>query len=240
MLVKSFGATDIGRVREENQDSFLIDEGLGLYIVADGMGGMESGDRASLYVTNSMHELVKAELDNILLPHGDFDRNSIKDIILRINTYLRKSISVNTGSTLVMLLLNGCNAIVVNVGDSPAYLLREGNFQKLTLDHNMAQILVEIGKLTPDQAMESPLRHQLISYMGMEWDLVIAMQELEMKPEDRILICTDGLTGLVREALIVEILKQEIELEAAVKKLINTANEEGGSDNTTVIVIGID
>ncbi|HET9255241.1 MAG TPA: SpoIIE family protein phosphatase, partial [Pseudonocardiaceae bacterium] len=125
------------------------------------------------------------------------------------------------------------------LGDSRAYLLRQRALQRLTTDHSLAQLLVQVGDLTPDQAAAHPTRNQLTQYVGMPGEAEPGTRVLGLTPGDRLLLCTDGLTTMIKDKDIEAILRDYPHPDAACRELITTAKKEGGTDNITVIVLGL-
>ncbi|TMK98770.1 MAG: serine/threonine-protein phosphatase [Actinobacteria bacterium] len=204
--------TDIGRARERNEDSMLVKEPL--FAVADGMGGHRGGDVASALV-----EKIKAVNRAVL------DRGAAEGALRGM------------GTTLTAVLTDGDRAHVAHVGDSRAYLHRDGVLQRLTEDHTLVQRMVREGKITADQAERHPQRSVLTRALGVEEDLPVDELTLDMHPGDRILICSDGLTGMLDEERIGEILESEPDPQGACDRLVEEANGAGGEDNITVILI---
>jgi PPM family protein phosphatase len=237
--IEAYGLTDTGRVREENQDVLYIDEQLGLYIVADGLGGMQDGARASKYVvtalTNKIAEYfaVGAESKSVNIP------KMLSSILFEVNTKLSEASGGSSGSTVVLAFLEGNTAYLINAGDSPAYLYRNKTLQCLTRVHNVAGILVEQGKITTEEAHQHPLRHQLTSYVGLKKGMILHENTITLEIGDRLLLCSDGLNSMVGEKEIIRLLDTESSIEDTVKALISAANEAGGTDNITALLIKV-
>ena len=235
MQVKSFALTDIGHVRKENQDNYLINEDLLLYIVADGMGGMEKGGAAAQYAVNAVNEYV-------LRKSAEGQKNPeelITQALEAAGAGFSEAVGGDSGSTIVVAMLTGNQAVVANLGDSPAYLLRGDELSLLTREHNLAGLLVEEGRLDPVKAKDHPYRHQLTAFVGMKGHLPVHVAEFKPAAGDRLLLCSDGLTGMVAEEEILALLKAESVLNQAARQLIQMANEAGGYDNITVLLVDI-
>lgn len=235
----AYGTTDIGKVRDENQDALNIDTKLNLFIVADGMGGVQYGALAARYIVDDIPKLFKENIDQIIEKNPENITNILKEIFNIENDILRKRLGRNTGASVVLTFINGREAFIANQGDSRAYLYNKDLLTRLTRDHNIANLLVENGKITPEQAMTHPMRHRLTSYVGMEGAVVPEVKRIALEPGNRLLLCTDGLTGMIPEREIAEVLKNEQNQKIALKKLIAKANEAGGHDNITIILIDI-
>lgn len=236
MFIKSFGITDIGSHREENQDAYYLDDQSGIYLVADGMGGMEFGKETAEFIADSFCGILGARLSEtggIGLPVTSAVLAETMDIL---NEEVRERISPYCGSTIVAAVKSENRLFVVNLGDSPAYLFRDGRLIQVTREHNMAGLLVESGDLTPEEAKVHPSRHQLTAYVGMRGKAETFVTMLLPEAGDRLLLCTDGLTGMVPEKEIAGVLKEEKDIAAASERLVRMANEAGGYDNITVVL----
>jgi PPM family protein phosphatase len=236
----SFGWSDPGRVREENQDAFLIDENLGLYIVADGLGGLQDGACASRYVVSALVKIIAGSLSATLEGQQVDIDEMLRNAIYEVNTALSQATGGLSGSTVVLAYIEENKAHMLNAGDSPAYLYRNGALQCLTREHNVAGILVEQGKITAAEAREHPLRHQLTSYMGLKKGMILHENTITLESGDLILLCSDGLSSMISEKEISKIIMDnELRTEDMVEELISSANEAGGTDNITVLVISV-
>jgi serine/threonine protein phosphatase PrpC len=235
---KTIGLTDIGQVREENQDRFLIDEARGLFLVADGMGGMYNGTEAASFAAKELPALL-IKNSATWPPAPDAARRLLIESMREAGRELRAKVGEDCGTTATLAVLIDRALFVANLGDSPVYLLRGGTLKKLSREHNLAGILVEKGLLTPNQALDHPGRHQLAAYLGMPEEAPVHAAEILCQPADRLLLCTDGLSGLVQESEIARALTPKTPLETAAKNLIAKANAAGGADNVTVVLVEI-
>ena len=223
--------TDIGRARERNEDSMLVKEPL--FAVADGMGGHRGGDVASAMTRDALEDLdLPAEGSMAALVEKIKDANRAV-----LDRGAAEGALRGMGTTLTAVLTDGDKAHVAHVGDSRAYLYRNGVLQQLTEDHTLVQRMVREGRLTADQAERHPQRSVLTRALGVDDDLPVDELTLDVHPGDRILICSDGLTGMLDEERIGEILESEPDPQAACDRLVEEANAAGGEDNITVIVI---
>jgi PPM family protein phosphatase len=225
--------TDIGRLRQRNEDSFLVEAPL--FAVADGMGGHRGGDVASAMTLETLG-------DGRLPEHGPLDE--VEERILRANRLvLERGEAERTlrgmGTTVTALVTEGDKAHLAHVGDSRAYLLRDGALQQLTEDHTLVQRMVREGRLRPEEAEHHPQRSILTRALGVEDELVVDKLTLPLLPGDRILLCTDGLTGMVDERDIQTVLERENDPQHAADLLVGLANEGGGDDNITVVVLHV-
>jgi serine/threonine protein phosphatase PrpC len=232
--VIAYGLTDIGKRRRENQDSFRVEEDSGFFAVADGMGGMRDGALASKYALDVLYELVNREIDGETYP----EKISIiiKEAIIELSDLLRSTIGKHTGTTIVSALIRGDSAIISHMGDSRAYLFRDSELSRLTEDHNLFSLLLKTKRFTEEELRRDKAHHMLIRYVGME-NARPDVKVVPMKPEDRLLLCTDGLSEMVKDAEIAEIMRKTPEPKATLQRLVDRANEAGGIDNITAITI---
>jgi len=231
--------TDIGKVRSENQDAFLFDQNKGVFIVADGMGGMEKGKETAEFVVQRIMEQIKNNLPTFDKQEPKKSLSVIKEQIAELSKEIGVKNDDISGSTLVTAIICENKLLITNVGDSPAFLLREGKWNCLTKSHNVAGMLVEQGKITKEEAQTHPLRHRLVSFMGQQSGILIHTEEIKLKQGDRILLCTDGLIGAIEDNEIIDILKTDMPLAKIGDELIKKANAAGGSDNITLLLIDI-
>jgi serine/threonine protein phosphatase PrpC len=224
--------TDVGRARRRNEDSLLVQEPV--FAVADGMGGHRGGDVAS---SMSVEELAGA-------PVGSKGSPAIVAAIKKANTALLRRGDAEPqlygmGTTVTALVVDGAKGHILHVGDSRAYLLRDGELQRLTEDHTVVQELVRQGRLTQDEADHHPQRSMLTRALGVEDDVDVDELILDLDPLDRVLVCSDGLTAMLSEEEIGDVLTSVADPQDAADRLVHLANEAGGEDNITVIVVDI-
>jgi protein phosphatase len=225
-------ATDVGRIREINEDGYLVDEGMGLIAVADGMGGHRAGEvasatalealRASVRKGNPLREAIEAANDAV------FEKSSSNDDFRGMGTTL-------TAGTLAA----GNTLIVGHVGDSRAYLLRDGEFRQLTTDHSRVQELVDDGRLTADEAAVHPMRNIVTRALGVDSSVDVDVYPLQLELGDVVLFCSDGLTGMLQDEFVGAELRRESDPTRVATRLVDEANRAGGEDNITVIVVGV-
>lgn len=249
MRVVAVGQTDVGCVRKHNEDNFLIDAELGLYIVADGLGGHAAGEVASQIVVDKMGQFIAqtVEQDRTWPLEYDvnlaYDGNRLKVALMLTDQAILEDIRSNPeresmGSTVVACLVHGGKATLVHVGDSRAYLLNCKGIQQVTRDHSWVAEQVANGILTPDEARKHPFRNVITQALGNGGDLEIAVQEIQINELDQLLLCSDGLSGMVPDKDIWEIVQKSDSLQDAARQLISVARENGGEDNITVLIIG--
>ncbi|HWQ18950.1 MAG TPA: protein phosphatase 2C domain-containing protein [Methanotrichaceae archaeon] len=226
--------TDIGMVREENQDAYLIDDKEELFAVADGMGAMLKGAQASRLALECLHEMVQ----DGKVPEGagkEEIATSLRAAVSRLSDILMRDLGRNSGTTLIFVLAKGSDLHIANLGDSRAYLFRDEEIKRLTKDHNVAAMLLEAGEISSKDAMRHPLRNLVTRYLGME-HAVPEIEAIAAEAGDRLLLCTDGLTSEVDDMEIARILRGS-DRRAALKDLIEAANKAGGEDNITALII---
>ena len=238
-MISSYAMTDVGRMRTVNQDYvFSCLEPVGnlpnLFIVADGMGGHQAGDFASSYSVKKFLESVSLSLQKN--PHKIFD-----DAIRHANRELIEKSKANPdlkgmGTTMVALTIDGDRAYVANVGDSRLYL-QESKLLQITVDHSLVQEMIRIGELTKENARLHPDKNIITRAIGAGKEIRADFFEFRLKEDSILLMCSDGLSNMVEDEQISAILKSGQSLEKTGKKLIETANKNGGKDNIAVIVI---
>jgi len=251
MRVLTSGRTEVGCVRKHNEDNFLVEPELGLFVVADGLGGHAAGEVASRIVVDKVGDFIAhtAERDRTWPVEYEvglsYDGNRLKAALLLADQGILNDIQANPeresmGSTVVGCLVQGDRATLVHVGDSRAYLLNGAGIQQVTRDHSWVAEQVENGILTPEEARHHPFRNVITQALGNGGDLDVAVQEIQVKELDRILLCSDGLSGMIQDRAIWEIVQQAPDMDAASEKLISKAMENGGEDNITVVLIAFD
>lgn len=239
--------------REGNEDSFHIEESLGLYIVADGMGGHLAGEVASQVAVNtiatSFRKWVEEEIpddelfgayDETLSLHG----NHVLSSIGAANRIVHEMAIENEdyhgmGTTVVTLLVTPNLIIAANVGDSRLYLVRKGSIERLSRDHTIVHEQVERGVMTPEEAESSPLKHVLTRNLGSSEYVEPDIFEIEPDNDDRFILCTDGLTDLVNDEEILKMTKEEENPDTLCRQFVEKALKRGGHDNTTVVTVFI-
>ena len=252
MQIVSGGVTDVGRVRTNNEDSFRIVEPLNLFILSDGMGGEAHGEIASSLAVETVEKYCSrpegAKEDSDVTLHGIASDNwspltkVLQNAAFQANFNIYQSAQKHPeqrgmGATLTAGWINGDRLSLAHVGDSRAYLLRGGNLQQLTNDHSLVAEQVRRGLITPQQAEESEMQSVLLRALGAHPEVDIDVDETEIFPRDVLLLCSDGLTRMVTEPEIAGALQAETVPSAAAERLVALANENGGIDNVTVIVV---
>jgi len=238
--------SDIGQVRAVNQDSALAEPGMGLFVVADGMGGHSGGEVASALAVET---LLSAILDAGPMAGPGIDSTELLvDAVLGANERVFGEGRSNPelqgmGTTLCAVALVGSGAdvrlAVVNVGDSRVYLLHDGELEQLTEDHSLVQELVRQGQLTPEEAASHPMRNVVTRVIGVEGDVDVDWWERPADPGDRYLLCSDGLFNEVTESRIGATLRSLADPGEAARTLVALANDGGGRDNITCVVVDV-
>ncbi len=229
MKIRSGASTDKGQVREGNEDSYLVDRHLELFAVADGMGGHRAGDVASATALEGLQTAVA-------------DGTAVSEAVGRANAAVWDKASADTdlagmGTTLTAATFDGVTLTIGHVGDSRAYLLRDGRLDRLTTDHSLVEELVRDGKISEAQAAVHPQRSVITRALGIDSSVEVDVYSVLLQPGDRVMICSDGLTSMVRAPGIAEVLAQESDPTVAANTLVDTANAAGGEDNITVVVL---
>jgi serine/threonine protein phosphatase PrpC len=246
--------TDTGRVRDHNEDSLLTLTGavsqeedllpMCFYVVADGMGGHAGGDEASALavriVTNwVLDKTYRPFLVNAAAPGN---RQPINDVlteaILVANGKVHEKCPEG-GTTLTCALILGTNAFLAHVGDSRAYLISRGTIRQITTDHSLVNRLIELGQITPEEALTHPQRNVLYRALGRAGNLEVDTHLQSLPANSSLLLCSDGLWGMVQEAEMLSIIEAAPSPQVACNRLIARANDKGGEDNITAVLIRV-
>ncbi len=235
-----FGKTDIGRVRPSNQDNFALrtfEGGKYFAIVCDGMGGYAGGNVASEIAVNTAVETIEE-----MLPISDIEA-ALKNALDKSNNMiyaqaLKSEELANMGTTAVAVWVENGTATIAHVGDSRAYVYSEGKLTQLTHDHSLVQTLIDNGTITPEEAKTHPYKNVITQALGKDTLPVPSYVECQLKENDVILICTDGLTNMLDDEQIENILSSRTEItQEACEALVDAANENGGTDNITAVLM---
>ena len=229
--------TDVGRKRRGNEDCYAAAEDLGLYLVADGMGGHNAGQVASEIAAQASVDALRTLVD-ASASLTDKLRYSVAAANREIlDTAQRKPELSGMGTTLVALLVGPDRVALAHVGDSRAYLIRAGRIRQLTDDHSLVAELVRRHEITETAARGHPHRHVLTRALGVRRSVEPDLAELTPASEDIFVLCSDGLTGHVRDAEIAEVATTAGDLDSACEQLVDLANDRGGEDNITVLLV---
>jgi PPM family protein phosphatase len=242
--------TDVGRVRDHNEDSFLVDKKLQLFVVADGMGGHAAGEVASALAARTVREVLVAHRDALVefeKGHGGTSRNDVLRLMesavqQACATVFAEGASDETkrgmGTTLDALLLVGSRGFVAHVGDSRVYLNRQGTVHQLTEDHSLINELLRRGRLTREQIDKVQYKNAVTRAVGVYESVEVDTLDFDVLMGDRFLVCSDGLHSYFEEAELAKLFG-EVSEEQLAERLVALANERGGSDNITAIVIKV-
>ena len=239
--VTAYGKSDIGKKRSTNQDSILVNDRLGLYAVADGMGGHKGGETASsmaLEVLNSAVEKISDKKDSIQI--APFLKEAVSLASMKI--FERSLMDENLrgmGTTFVGLCLSGDNAYIAQVGDSRVYLYRDGDLWKVTEDHSLINEQIRSGLITKQEAEKLNYKNVITRSVGFEEIVNVDVYTREVESGDVFLLCSDGLTGMLSDEEIKDCINPK-NMAASVDKLIHNANEAGGADNVSVILLKVE
>ncbi len=240
-MIKAVSKTDIGKLRQLNQDFvFTSIYPLGvldnLFLVADGMGGHKAGDYASKCAVETIIEMCSKS-------RGKKVVTAISDAINEANTRIRRKAMedvnmVGMGTTAVLATVSGNILTVANVGDSRLYVISaDKTITQITRDHSLVEEMVRMGGIDRVSARNHPDKNIITRAIGATGNVNIDFFEVELKDGDIILMCSDGLSNMIEDNNILEIINSEKELESMTSKLVSTANENGGSDNISVVLI---
>ena len=232
----SIGAkSDVGRVRDGNEDSYLIQEPF--FAVADGMGGHLAGDVASRTAVQTISE--HTQDGPSIGPDG------LERAVKEANAVIFKQASSDPslhgmGTTCTLLLVDGSEVHIAHVGDSRAYLLRDGEISQLTEDHTLVGRMVKEGRLQPEEAERHPQRSIITRALGVDDQVEVDLLTIPIHEGDKVLLCSDGLTSMIDSAAIQQALTDNENPQDAVERLIDLANEAGGEDNITALLLSFD
>jgi len=239
--LKFYAITDIGRKRELNEDYiYTSGQPIGalpnLFIVADGMGGHKAGDYASMHTVDRFVEVIR-ELGE---EHGVQD--AINEAVTAANAYIYQRSRENSnlsgmGTTLVLASCIGNEAIVANIGDSRLYLVNDDAMTQITRDHSLVEEMVTLGGIDREMARNHPDKNIITRAVGVKEKVAADFFEVDLTKGDKLLLCSDGLTNMLRDEEIYQIIQNNKELEQAAKALVDAANENGGRDNIAVVLV---
>ena len=237
--MKTFSISDIGQLRDTNQDYFYTSENPvgnlpNLFIVADGMGGHNAGDYASRYTVEQIVSVVgqSKETDPAkIIREGIEQANTM--LLARANEDITRK---GMGTTVVVLAVCDNRLVVANVGDSRLYIVNDG-IRQITRDHSYVQEMVRMGEIDAEMAKDHPDKNIITRAIGVGEEVAIDFFEEEVRHGDFVLMCSDGLTNMVEDDSIRNIIKGQRDIAEKAEKLVETANRNGGKDNITVVVI---
>lgn len=247
-MVRAAGLTDIGKVRSINQDSFQIVEDKHIFIVADGMGGHAAGDQASRIAVKTILEILSAYEFTAEAGAPDDAENgmSVEELIRYALQEANEQILLASlsnqhlqgmGTTAIVAVENRGSLFVGHIGDSRTYLVRNQQLSQITEDHSVVQQLVKAGAISEEEAQVHPYKNVITRCLGMQANVEPDTMELVLQPGDRILMCSDGLSNMVSNPLMQQVVNENPDPLPACEKFIMLANENGGTDNITVVLL---
>jgi len=249
----TFGAaTDVGLVRSNNEDRYCADPATGLFAVVDGVGGQTAGEVASESVTTALYQFIRVTDDDEekTWPFGmditlSSAGNRLPVAVPVANHALTDRIAEDESlrgmaATVAALLLRARHAVVASVGDCRVYLLRQKTLTQVTVDHSWVGEQVQLGVLDAEAARQHPMRNLLTRALSGEGNLAVDVIEFDVQPDDTLLLCSDGLSSMISNAAIEQCLLETLpDAQEACRRLVGAANDAGGKDNTTVVVVSI-
>ena len=238
--------TDVGLCRLLNEDNWgwtELDEGAHLYVVADGMGGHEAGEVASSLATETLCKSARRRFDEAPAIAEEALENLLDEAFQEANNTVKQTAEdagTDMGTTLVTALVRGRLALIANVGDSRAYLLRDGVLYQVSRDHSLVARMVDQGRITPEEARNHPHSNILLRTVGTERNVEIDIFRVDLEPGDRIMLCSDGLWGEVPDEEIEQIMNHYADARICARELLRAAHRGGGRDNITVVTVGVE
>lgn len=249
--LRFWAATDVGKVRAHNEDNFLVDKKLNLFIVADGMGGHAAGEVASAIAVNTMRDVLQQNKDLIQAFREGSQIASSQDVTNLLEHAVQKGCAeIHTiaqadaekrgmGTTLSGLLIINSRGFIAHVGDSRIYLLRGGRVVQLTEDHSLINELIKRGKLSREEATDSPYKNAVTRAVGVYESVEVDTIDFDVLPGDRFILASDGLTGYLKNEEIAPIFDSAAEISSVPDAFIDLANRRGGKDNITTIAVQV-
>lgn len=248
MHIVAVGKTDVGQKRDHNEDNLLLDPGLGLYVVCDGMGGHAAGEVASAHAVATVQRVLteqRAVIDDTRKDQSEARERLAMVCEQAVNTACSEIFSMATadngkagmGTTLVMMLVAGGKGVMAHVGDSRLYMVRAGQIHQLSEDHSYTSEMVKRGKMTREQARTSPYANVITRAVGIQKNVQVDTLVFDIIPGDTFLLCSDGLTGYYDDPNDLADALAPTELEKIPDALIATANQRGGKDNITAVIL---
>lgn len=238
--MKCVSLTHVGRVRQQNQDSIINLKDLKgnyFFCVADGMGGHKAGDVASKTLTDELERFFRKCDKKRCFADSEYLKNEIIGINKRIFYLSQSHIDYEgMGTTLTLCITNGKIAKIFQVGDSRAYLIRGDDITQLTKDQSLVQYMVDTNQITEEEAINHPGRHVILSAVGTESELKPDIYEVQLQKNDKLLVCSDGLSDYFASQEILGMIKKEPNMKKCAASLVNEANQRGGRDNISVVL----
>jgi protein phosphatase len=238
---RAVGGTHVGRIRKGNEDAFLVDEERGVFLVADGMGGHVAGEIASDIAKRSVGGTLQEGVDRGLaaddLAHSMVDSFRVADLAIAEHVAANPETEGMGTTVTAMVICTDGTYRMGHIGDSRAYLVRDGQLAQLSKDHTWVQREVDEGRLTPSAARKHPYSHILTRALGADPSDAPDLQAGQLEAGDVLLLCSDGLTGMVPDSHLQRILLSEGTAEERIEEMIVLANKRGGRDNITAVIV---
>jgi protein phosphatase len=231
--------TDRGRKRASNEDAFGLSVEHGVYIVCDGMGGAAAGEVASTLAVGEMMQWLTQRPRTSPPPIEAAEAVTAANEAIYSRSQRNQSLN-GMGTTLVALLVEDRRAWMVNVGDSRGYRLRNSNLEQITLDHSLVEEQIRLGQMSQEEALRSPLKNVITRALGTQSVVTPDIFELETEPGDLFLLCSDGLVRELSDSVVESLLRLDLTLEEMCSRLVEAANEAGGHDNITCLLVRAD
>jgi serine/threonine protein phosphatase PrpC len=247
MKISAFGMTDVGKKRSHNEDSFLVNDDLRLFVVADGMGGHSGGEFASRFAVSTVEEVLQgmnedpeatviSGVNSDDASYGERLRYAIGVASQKIYEQALFDESLRgMGTTVAAVLMDSGKASVAHVGDSRVYLIRDGQMKVLTEDHSLVTEQMKAGVITEKDAKNHRYKNVITRSVGYQGEVEVDVAQVDLSLHDKILICSDGLTNMIEDDVICSHVVGN-DVKAACENLIRLANENGGEDNITVVL----
>ncbi len=240
--MKAYGKSDKGRVRATNQDAFAIDvrPDVALLVVCDGMGGANAGNVASRFATEQFMEVLRRYVEQ-----GDFSQMTVRKMLTEAAREANRQVYAlsraqpefsGMGTTLVGAVVTENLLTIVNVGDSRAYCISKRGAEQLTIDHSYVEEMVQSGKLSREDARHHPKRNLITRAVGVDAEVTCDLYEVHLTADEMLLLCSDGLSGMVSDENIASMLLQPGSMEKVVEDLMDAAYDNGGVDNITAVL----
>ena len=242
MTIELHAAVDTGRARSNNEDSVATDDGVGLAVLADGMGGYNAGEVASNMATSFIRTELGRWLREASTQASDAEvRRAMEICVDNANRAIFNAANANPqyagmGTTLVVAVFRDTRVLLGHVGDSRCYRLRDGRLQQITRDHSLLQEQIDAGLITPEQAAFSANKNLVTRAVGVEDTVLLETHQHDVLPGDLFLMCSDGLSDMLDDDSIGQVLLAHDSLESSSHALIDAANDAGGKDNISVIL----
>jgi PPM family protein phosphatase len=251
MKIEAFGLSDVGKKRTRNEDSFLVSDELKLYIVADGMGGHSGGEYASRLAVATMEEVISSMntdpeatvisgVNSEETEYGDRLKYAIEVASQKIfDQALYDPDLKGMGTTITAVMIDdGNSAYVANVGDSRVYLIRDNKIEQKTVDHSLVSEQMRAGLISESDAKKHKLKNIITRSVGYQEEVEIDLVSFKLELNDRILLCSDGLTNMIDDDILLKTTSDVTDIHEACSQLVKLANENGGEDNISVILCG--